>query len=129
MHAGQVTVTARWSVSRLVAVVTLTPDRPGFHLYGLTPATTKLGIPTRIEVTGGARVSGEASADRAITVLHYPALDVDLSVYPDGPVTVTVPLTLIGTHPPELLITYAACSDSVCLAPVRALPVTPSRES
>jgi hypothetical protein len=44
-------------------------------------------------------------------------LGVDLPVYPDGPVTLTLPVTASG-HTVEAVIGYAACSATQCLLPV-----------
>ena len=54
-------------------------------------------------------------------------IGVTLPVYPDGPVTLTEPVRL--TNPPgaarsaTVLISYAACSHTVCLQPVVNQPV------
>jgi len=125
-HLGEVTVTATWSPARQLAVVTLRPDRPGFHVYSVDPAgrSAGLGIPTRVLLADPARSAGDMSADKPTVLLHYVALGIDLPVYPDGAVTITVPVHG-GTGPPVLLVTYAACSDSLCLPPIHDARVVP----
>jgi hypothetical protein len=51
--------------------------------------------------------------------LRIEELDVDLPVYPDSPVTVTVPARRTGNGRAEVLVTYGACSAITCLRPVR----------
>jgi hypothetical protein len=53
-------------------------------------------------------------------------LGVDLPVYPDGAVTLTLPVVVSGT-PVEAVIGYAACSATRCLFPVTDKTVTCTR--
>jgi hypothetical protein len=106
---------------------TFSPKRPGFHLYSidLPPGGVNgLGIPTIVSVHGGLRATGEPTADMPVTNLRIEELDVDLPVYPDGPVTVTVPVRRTGTERAEVVVTYGACSLTTCLPPVRERPIT-----
>src|SRR5205823_3886051 len=107
-----------------------TPDRPGFHLYSIDlPADgiEGLGRPTRVAVTGGLSASGRQHADKPLQILRLAGIDnVDLPVYPDGPVTVTLPVHHTVASATTLL-SYAACSATEgCLLPVadRAVPIT-----
>jgi hypothetical protein len=102
--------------------VTFTPDRPGFHLYSLDlPAegVDGLGTPTVVRVRAGATVTGPARADRPVHRLRIDALNVELPVYPDGPVTVALPVRPTTSRRVELVVTYGACSAGACLPPVR----------
>jgi hypothetical protein len=106
---------------------TFSPQRPGFHVYSidLPPGGVNgLGIPTIVSVHGGLRVTGDPTADMPVRNLRIEELDVDLPVYPDGPVTVTVPVRRTGNEQPEVVVTYGACSLTACLAPVRDRPIT-----
>lgn len=106
---------------------TYRPLRPGFHLYSvdLPPNGIEgLGIPTRLEVRNGMAATGPLSADKPVRLLRLQALNVQLPVYPDGPVTVTLPVRRTSGAA-EIAITYGACSASTCLAPVigKVVPV------
>lgn len=105
---------------------TFRPQRPGFHLYSIDlPAdgVKGLGIPTVVAVRGSLAAAGEASADAPVNDLRYEELDVSLPVYPDGPVTVTLPVRSTGEGPAEVLVTFGACSPTTCLPPVRERPI------
>lgn len=98
------------------------PQRPGFHLYSLdlpSGGVKGLGIPTVVAVRGSLDAAGQLSADAPVSDLRIEELDVDLPVYPDGPVTVTLPVRSTGDGLAEVVVTYGACSASTCLPPVR----------
>lgn len=102
--------------------VTFSPQRPGYHLYSihLPPGGVHgLGIPTVVSVRDGLRMTGSPAADVPVRGLRIEELNVNLPVYPDGPVTVTVPVRRTGNGRAEVLVTYGACSATTCLPPVR----------
>jgi hypothetical protein len=110
--------------------VTFSPRQPGFHLYSidLPPQGVQgLGIPTAVTVRGALSATGRPAADAPVHDLRIDLLDVDLPVYPDGPVTVTVPVRRSGHGHPEVLVSYGACSATTCLVPVRNHLVTLDR--
>ncbi|GIH15165.1 hypothetical protein Raf01_33370 [Rugosimonospora africana] len=101
---------------------TFTPQKTGYHLYSmdLPPGGVDgLGLATTVTVRGTLREAGSPSADAPVKTLRIQDLDVDLTVYPDGPVTITVPVNRTGKGRAEVVVSYAACSPSTCLAPVR----------
>lgn len=112
-------------VSSSTVRVTYRPQRPGFHLYSSSlPAAgvDGLGVPTLLGVRGGLRATGPATADRPVRALHLASLDVTLPVYPDGPVTLTLPVARTGPSPAaQVVVSYGACSAATCLLPVRDL--------
>jgi hypothetical protein len=106
---------------------TFSPQKPGYHLYSidLPPGGVNgLGIPTAVSVRGDLRVTGSPTADMPVSSLRIEELDVDLPVYPDGPVTVTVPVRRSGDGRAEVVVTYGACSLTICLPPVRDRLIT-----
>lgn len=117
-----VTVTLRpGSADRAELRATFTPQRPGFHLYSLDlPAQgiDGLGIPTRIAVSGGLTALGAPSTAQPTHLLRPAGLATDLPVYPDGPVSFTVPVRRTGPGPAEVVVSYGACSATTCLMPV-----------
>jgi hypothetical protein len=118
-----VTVTLRLHDGSLTA--TYRPDRAGFHLYSaaLPPGGVDgLGRPTVLAAGAGLTAGGPAVANREPITLHEVELGVDLPVYPDGPVTLTLPVAVSGTSV-EAVIGYAACSATQCLVPVTAKTV------
>ena len=120
LEAGGVTVEAVLADGQVQA--TFRPQRPGFHLYSLDlppDGVQGLGIPTVVAVRGSLDAIGTPSADKPVKELRIDELNVTLPVYPDGPVTVTLPVRSIGEGPAEVVVTYGACSASTCLPPVR----------
>lgn len=113
-------VEATISASSSEAKAVLRPTMPGFHIYSVDlpqGGIDGLGIPTRLSVRAGLAPTGHATADKAVRLLTLPGLNVRLPVYPDGPVTITLPVRRTGDTA-EIRVSYGACSSSTCLAPV-----------
>jgi hypothetical protein len=101
--------------------VVFVPPSPGFHLYSLDlpdGGVRGLGIPTRLNVRGALIEAGTVTADKPTQLLDIAVLDVRLPVYPDGPVTLTLPVHHADGSSAQVLVSYGACSPSTCLAPV-----------
>ncbi|MFI6078904.1 hypothetical protein ACIA5C_46095 [Actinoplanes sp. NPDC051343] len=123
-HEAGVTVTLLLHSGSLTA--TYRPAQAGFHLYStaLPPGGIDgLGRPTVLAPGHGLTATGRAVADREPITLHEVELDVDLPVYPDGPITLTLPVG-VSRAPFEAVIGYAACSATTCLFPVTDKIVT-----
>ncbi|HSD83086.1 MAG TPA: hypothetical protein VLG46_04480 [Anaerolineae bacterium] len=104
---------------------TFTPTKPKFHLYSKDLPRTGIsgvGRPTLLEVLAPAdlRPTGSLQANQPVQDLYLDVLQQTFPVYPDGPVTVRLPIEkpARATMPIELAVTYMACSDTTCLAPV-----------
>jgi hypothetical protein len=107
--------------------VTFSPQKLGYHLYSihLPPGGVNgLGTPTVVSVRNGLRMTGSPAADRPVIDARIAELNVDLPVYPDGPVTVTVPVRRTGSGRAEVVVSYGACSATTCLPPVRNRLIT-----
>lgn len=107
--------------------VRFSPQKPGYHLYSIDlppDGVNGLGIPTIVSVRAGLRASGRPTADMPVSILRIEELHVALPVYPDGPVTITVPVRRTGDGRAEVTVTYAACSVTTCLPPVRNRLIT-----
>jgi hypothetical protein len=107
---------------QLVVSTLFRPDRPGFHIYSLDlpdRGVNGLGIPTR--VTGGVSLQqvSELRANKASTLEHIDQIGADLPIYPAGSVEVSMTVKLTGTATPTVMVSYGACSSTVCLPPVR----------
>ena len=119
-----VTVTLLLRAGTLTA--TYRPDSAGFHLYSAdlpVNGMDGLGRPTVLTAGHGLAAAGPAVADREPITLHEVELGVDLPVYPDGPVVLTLPVT-VSAELVEAIIGYAACSRTQCLQPVTDKVVT-----
>ena len=111
-------------------VAVFRPLDAGFHLYG--PGLPRDGIdgagrPTLLEVPAGSAWSstGAVHAEPATTLQSLPSFDRPFPIFPDGPVTLRLPVerTASAAHDAELIVsvTYMACSSrGLCLAPVIA---------
>lgn len=129
--AGTVSVTA-----------TLAPRQAGFHLYSVSlpeGGEQGIGIPTRLTVDPPWRGTGTPTASAQPYMLRLAGLDVQLPVYPDGPVTLHLAAALAGDasdRPTDgargdsvttvhVRLTYGACSATRgCMMPVRDRVVT-----
>ncbi len=120
-------------------VATFSPTDPTLHLYGITLPRAGIqgaGRPTLVEVIAGPlQTAGSLTADAVATPYELPGFEAPFPLYPDGPVTLTLPVKLPATRPStletELSVTYMACSsEGVCKPPVTdhrfmvALPTT-----
>ncbi|WP_433794256.1 hypothetical protein [Actinoplanes sp. CA-252034] len=117
-EAGGVTVTLAVRAGALTA--TFTPPE-GFHLYSMDlpeGGVDGIGFPTVARPGGALTATGPATADRTVTELRPAGLDLMVPVYPDGPVTLTVPVRAGDGDRWEVTVGYAACSANSCLAPV-----------
>jgi len=102
-------------------LVAFRPLQPGFHIYSVDlPAqgVDGMGIPTRVTVRGGLTAAGQPSANRAVRLLRVTGLRAAIPAYPDGPVTITLPVRQTGSGQAEVIVSYGACSQTRCLMPV-----------
>jgi hypothetical protein len=124
----QVELSSAWNDDgRLVVRATFSPDDEGFHLYGSElPMTGAMGVgrPTLIEVSDVENVGkvGPVIADKAPVSHLEETLNVTLPLYPDGPVTLYLPLqfqtTPAGPTKLPVQVTYMSCSGARCNVPV-----------
>ena len=115
----------KYSPERLELLATFTPTREHFHLYSKDlprDGLAGLGRPTLLEVRSPSdviRLTGPLTANQPPRELYYKTLDVSFPVYPEGAVTLSQPFAWTGKMDAvELSVTYMACSDQTCLAPV-----------
>ena len=106
-------------------VGTYTPSQGTLHLYGKD--LPKAGIhgvarPTLLELVSSAsiRPAGPLAADQPTIELQVAALGLTFPVYPEGAVTLRLPVTFTAKDSATavLSVTYMACSDRICLPPV-----------
>lgn len=128
-HAPSRTMTVRFAesgvevtlqVSATTVAAVYRPTRAGFHVYSISlpqGGVDGLGVPTRLDIRGGLAATGPATASVDPRMLYLPTLGVRLPVYPDGPVTVSLPVRRTG-RTADILVSYGACSAATCMAPV-----------
>lgn len=116
-----------------VILATFTPQRAGDHLYSKDLPRTGIdgiGRPTIVEVVSSDALvqTGPLTADRLPTSLYVPTLATSFPVYPDGPVTLRMPVARVPRGPGQaiLSVTYMACSGRTCCPPVvdKRVPVS-----
>jgi hypothetical protein len=123
-----VTVTLRALVDdarRTWVAATYAPTMSGFHVYSKDlsrEGLSGIGRPTLLEVVPGGALDpqGEVTADQTPVPLYVAALKLSFPVYPAGPVTLRLPVVIntAGNRHATFSVSYLACSDSTCLAPV-----------
>ncbi|MFD0722357.1 hypothetical protein ACYTFC_26055 [Streptomyces globosus] len=125
-----VTVTlsiADWRDAKGTLKAVFTPEEKGFHLYSTDlPATGVEGVgrPTAVSVTGALRAEGKLAAAAEVRSISVPGVGAPVPVYPDGPVTTTLPVRADGTGEATVLLGYASCStEDGCTIPVSDRPV------
>lgn len=106
---------------------TFKPTRENFHLYSKDlpkKGIRGIGRPTLLEVVSSPdtiKWTGELKVDQSPHDIFYQPMNLTLSVYPSGPVTLALPFEWVGNPGAvslELSMTYMACSDQTCLSPV-----------
>lgn len=100
---------------------TFSPQQAGFHLYSIDlppQGVDGLGVPTRLSVAGDLTAVGKPTTNLPIRLLRPAGLSAELPVYPNGPVTFTLPVRRTGSHQADVIVSYGACSETRCLVPV-----------
>jgi hypothetical protein len=96
----------------------------GLHLYSKDiprDGVEGLGRPTLLELTQNSQMKAAGTLLESVSAQVPEFEPKDLLVYPAGSVTLTLPITLqesAGLANDEVSITYMACSDVGCKAPV-----------
>ena len=113
-----------------VVAATFTPEQAGFHLYSVDlpeGGIEGVGRPTRLQVGGTLTAISAAVADQHVVWLHVAGIDSALPVYPDGAVTLRMPVRMVpgmgSARAARAWVSYAACSSTACLPPVTRRPI------
>ncbi|MEV6578685.1 hypothetical protein AB0M92_11060 [Streptomyces sp. NPDC051582] len=116
-----------WHASTGTLSAVFTPEREGFHLYSTDlPADGVEGVgrPTAMAVSGAVRADGRLAASAEVRSITVPGVEAPVPVYPDGPVTTTLPVRADGDGEATVLLGYASCSTrDGCTIPVSDHPV------
>ena len=114
------------SLGHMILAATYKPLDAGFHLYSKDLPITGIdgvGRPTLLELPpqGGFQSSGAVAESVPANTVKIQGMDQPFPIYPDGPITLRVPvkLTNADTKQAELSLTYMACSlTGGCYPPV-----------
>ncbi len=104
-------------------IATFVPQE-GLHLYSKDiprSGVDGLGRPTLLELTQNSKMKATGALIESVPAQVPDFEPRDLLVYPAGSVTLTLPITLqssVDQANDEVSITYMACSDVGCKAPV-----------
>ncbi|MFD6974300.1 hypothetical protein [Streptomyces sp. NPDC059949] len=116
-----------WQASKGTLTAVFTPEEKGFHLYSTDLPPTGIegvGRPTTVDVTGILKADGKLTAAAGVRTISVPGVDAPVPVYPDGPVTATLPIHADGNGDATVLLGYASCStEQGCTIPVADRPV------
>ncbi|WP_314245846.1 hypothetical protein [Streptomyces sp. DSM 40907] len=116
-----------WHAPKGTLTAVFTPEKKGFHLYSTElPLTGVEGVgrPTAVDVTGALKADGKLTAAADVRNISVPGVDAPMPVYPDGPVTTTLPIRADGNGDATVLLGYASCSAKEgCTIPVADHPV------
>lgn len=108
------------------------PIEEGYHVYSKDlpeDGIDGIGRPTLLELSKHEAISnvGKLTADKKVRKLSSPLNADGFPVYPDGPVTLTLPFSLKAESNAmveiEAKITYMACTKTSCKAPVEGKSV------
>ena len=108
------------------------PTEKGYHLYSKdlpVDGLDGIGRPTLLALQkhGAITKVGSLTADKDVHILNSPLNADGFPVYPDGPVTLTLPFEISeGSNLFEVTasVTYMACTNSSCNPPVEGKKVT-----
>ncbi|RSS61522.1 hypothetical protein EF918_31740 [Streptomyces sp. WAC06614] len=116
-----------WHDAQGTLTAVFTPEKKGFHLYSTDlPVTGVEGVgrPTTVTVTGGLTARSGPKVAAEVRMISVPGVDAPVPVYPDGPVTATLPVRAQGDGDATVLLGYASCSTQEgCTIPVADRPV------
>ncbi|WP_037605316.1 hypothetical protein [Streptacidiphilus rugosus] len=119
---------AAWNGRSGTLALRFTPLRPTYHLYSVTlPAdgVDGVGRPTAAVVRGAVASTGRLTTTAPLHPLTLQGVAEPLEVYPDAPLTATLPIRRSADGvAATVLVSYAACSETYgCQIPVSGHPV------
>jgi hypothetical protein len=108
---------------------TFTPLNSGLHLYSKEIPKTGLdglGRPTLLELSKDSPIKTIGELLESTTPQPPTSPPFDLLIYPEGPVTLSYQILLpegSAWLDDEVIVTYMACDDTGCRAPVQQKPI------
>jgi hypothetical protein len=115
---------------QFILSATFTPQLLNMHLYSKEiprNGVEGLGRPTLLELAEGSGLKANGDLIESVTSSQSSSLDFEgLLLYPAGPVTLSMPVLLPDGNNwvrDEVIVTYMACDDRGCRAPVQQKPI------
>jgi hypothetical protein len=115
---------------QFILSATFTPQALGMHLYSKEipkDGVDGLGRPTLMELAEGSTLKANGELIESV-VSSQASLDSNgLLLYPAGPVTLSLPVLLPEGNDwvnDKVIVTYMACDDLGCRAPVQQKPIS-----
>ena len=126
----QVTITlSNDENGQVMLSATFTPQSPSLHLYSKEiprNGVEGLGRPTLLELPQGSALKANGELIESVASQPPPFEPKELLVYPAGPVTLSQPVLLPDGNnwiSDVVLVTYMACDEQGCRAPVQEKPI------
>lgn len=114
---------------QFVLSATFTPQALNMHLYSKEiprDGVDGLGRPTLLELAEGSALKANGKLTDSVLSSQAPLDPNGLLLYPAGPVTLSLPVLLPEGKNwvnDEVIVTYMACDDKGCRAPVQQKPI------
>jgi hypothetical protein len=126
----QVTITlSKVENGQAMLSATFTPQTPSLHLYSTKiprDGVEGLGRPTLLELAERSALKANGELIESVASQPPPFDPRELLVYPAGPVTLSQPVLLPDGNEwvnDVVLVTYMACDEQGCRAPVEQKPI------
>ena len=114
---------------QFILSATFTPQLLNMHLYSMEiprDGVDGLGRPTLLELPEGSALKANGKLTEDLAASQPPLQPGDLRLYPAGPVTLNLPVLLPNGNNwvnDEIIVTYMACDEQGCRAPVQQKPI------
>jgi hypothetical protein len=115
---------------QFILSATFTPQLLNMHLYSKEiprNGVEGVGRPTLLELAEGSALKANGEVTESIVSSQSSSFDAEgLLLYPAGPVTLSLPVLLPDGNDwvnDEVIVTYMACDDRGCRAPVQQKPI------
>jgi hypothetical protein len=114
---------------QFILSATFTPQLLNMHLYSMEiprDGVDGLGRPTLLELPEGSALKANGKLTEALSASQPPVQPGELRLYPAGPVTLNLPVLLPNGNNwvnDEIIVTYMACDEQGCRAPVQQKPI------
>jgi hypothetical protein len=116
---------------QFILSATFTPQLLNMHLYSKEiprNGVEGVGRPTLLELSQGSSLKANGDLIESVSSSQSSSFDPEgLLLYPAGPVTFSLPVSLPDGNDwvnEEVIVTYMACDDRGCRAPVEQKPIS-----
>ena len=115
---------------QFILSATFTPQLLNMHLYSKEiprNGVEGVGRPTLLELAEGSAIKANGELTESVVSSQVPLDSNGLLLYPAGPVTLSLPVLLPEGNDwvnDKVIVTYMACDDLGCRAPVQQKPIS-----